>query len=78
VGAAPTNKLHGLSPSDLNSEYALERAYKRDFSDEREVLMKSTAAIVKGKKKILQLRASVKIIFHHRVVIHTYLCITCS
>jgi hypothetical protein len=38
VGAAPTNKLHGLSPFDLKRDRALELADKKNSSDEREVL----------------------------------------
>jgi hypothetical protein len=36
--AAPTNRLHGLSPCYLKRDALLEGADKKNFSDEREVL----------------------------------------
>jgi hypothetical protein len=49
LGAAPTNKLHGLSPFDFKRDRALELADKKNSSDERAA--QSITATAKGKKK---------------------------
>jgi len=74
VGAAPTNKLHGLSPCDLKRERILKQADKKTSATNVNVKL----ATAKRKKKFSQLRASVKIISRDFLVIHTCLCITCA